>query len=126
MKIKTFVDFSLPGVFMPEHSVHEVESRDVDNLAIPKSAFAFKFYDVKYFDDDGDTLSSGQLNVSPRHYVNARKMTLENVMSEYPDAKILHSNMRCNDWDVVVLCRTGNFQPFGEGDVLLELESPTE
>lgn len=40
------------------------------------------------------------------------------------DKRILASNMRCNGWNRVILCGTGNWQPFTAEDQLLTEVAP--
>lgn len=117
MPTKTYVEFSYPGFFFSEYGVKEVLSRDVTELEIPESAFAFRFFDIVEGEVDGTPVKSGRLNVSALHYYGGRFMSLEEVAAEVPDSDILQDNMRINDWAQVIRCRTGNFQPFSSADI---------
>lgn len=116
---KTYVEFLLPGTFMPEMITREVVDRQVETLDIPKNAYAFSFYDVLSTEAEGELLESGELNKSGRYYVGARVLTLKEVEREYPNERILIDNIRFNHWDEIILCRTGNFQPPQDGDVFI-------
>lgn len=119
MITKTYVEFDLPGAFLSESSIREVASRDVTQLDIPPNAYAFRFYDIVTAVVDGAELRSQPINLSPRYFYGGRVMTRDEVVRELPDKKILLDNMRSNDWDRVIFCRTQNFQEFCAGDIYI-------
>ncbi len=121
-KLTTYVEFLHPGIFMSEESVKKVKSRDVLELKVPKTAFAFKFFGIKSTIVDGIKLTSERLNISPTYFFGGRIMTLDEVCKELPDARTLISNMKCNHWDRIIRCRTGNFQPFIKGFIFIDPE----
>jgi hypothetical protein len=122
----TYVMYLIPGSFMPEEVSRTVDKRDTDSAAkqAPAEAFAFYFYDVirqtVAVDGQDVTLSSRALNRSPRYYLDAVVLDADAVAALPGDHHILLSNMRANRWPRVVQCRTGNFQPLQDGDVVLQ------
>lgn len=120
-KKKTYVEFFFRGVLFDETSVREVQSRDVEKLEVPKNAFGFQFFDVLTTTQEGVELTSDRLNESPMHYYGGRIMTLEEVRAEMPDATTLISNMEGNGYDRVIRCTQGNFKPFEDGDIYVEI-----
>jgi len=117
---KTFVEFLYPGVMFDETSVSEVKTRDWKKLNVPERAFGFRFFDIMETEEDGVKLQSSRLNQSPIHYYGGRVMTIDEVREEMPEARILISNMECNNWHKVVCCRTGNFKPFENDDIFIQ------
>lgn len=126
MEIKTYVEFLYPGSFFSESSSLEVKDRDTINLKIPELAFCFYFYDVKEQEITTDwgeiqTLKSKMENVSGKYYIDGEVLTYEDVVkldSGSSQYRILLCNMKTNSILRVVLCRTGNIQPFEDSDLL--------
>ncbi len=121
---KTYVHFLSPGSFFPEESEIEVTDRDVDTLEIPNGCFAFNFFDIVEVtcqDDMGKVIKthSNPLNESSRYYVNGTIMTKEEIGTQEGFDSILFRNMESNGWEEIVKCKTGNFQPFNEGDSIV-------
>lgn len=120
-KVETYVEFFYPGVFFDESSVVKVSSRDTRKLRVPEQAFAFQFFDIMSTKENGVKMESKAINISPMFYYGGRVMTLNDVRKEMPEARILISNMRGNHWKKVIRCRTGNFKPFGDQDINIEV-----
>ena len=121
----TYIAYLTPGSFMSEESTRKVEKRnpEEDIKEAPEYAFAFFYFDivktsVKVGDEQVDT-SSGRRNISNRYYIDAEVLDLKAVEALEGDTEILIRNMKGNGYDQVVRCRTGNFQPLDEKDVLL-------
>lgn len=119
METKHYVTFLCPGAFFPEESTREITVRDPNRIDVPENCFAFEFYDVSRVEENGEILTGMPRNKTGRYYVDARILTQEDVEREFPDKTILLSNMRGNGWKHVVLCKTGNFQPFEQTDALI-------
>ena len=123
--IITYVTYLIPGSFFPEESTVTVESRDpVSALSkAPRASFAFYFYEVVHsivdFGGEAIDTASGRRNVSGRYYINAQLYIKEQVMALDGDHGTLIGDMERNGWDVLVLCRTGNWQPLTDRDQLL-------
>ncbi len=119
-EMKTYARFLFPGSFVSEESVKEVPSRNVAELDIPGNAFALQFFDqgTAVFNVDGHEVefTSKRINVSGNTYIGGLLMTLEEVRQRHPDKSNLIANMEGNGWNRVIQCRTGNFQPFEDGD----------
>lgn len=121
----TYVAYLLPGSFFSEESVHEVASRnpDEDIKNAHEYAFALFYFDivktiVKVGEERVET-SSGRRNISHRHYIGGEILDIEAVEALGSEYDTVVRNMKGNDWDKVIRCRTGNFQPFEDEDVLL-------
>jgi hypothetical protein len=118
----TYVAYLHPGSFLLEESVKPVDARNPQQQAndAPESAFAFFYFDIvsATVSVQGEPIgtSSDRLNISKTYYIDAKLLTSDEVAALPGDHNILLSNMRCNGWDPIVLCRTGNFQPFAEND----------
>jgi hypothetical protein len=117
----TYIAYQHPGSFLAEESVMPVGTRNPQQQAndAPDSAFAFYYFDVvtTIVNAGGELIntSSGRRNISNTYYIDAKLLTSDQVTALPGDNSILLSNMRGNKWDLIVLCRTGNFQPFIEG-----------
>lgn len=128
---KHMAKYLLPGAFFNESVSKEIPERTVEAAvaAAPKHAFAFEFYDVEEPDFDFDTtrfeVRPKALDRSPTHYIGGKVFNLIEI-EHMENVGVLASNMRANHWDEVVQCRTGNWQPFKDGDVLVEVGSGQE
>jgi len=124
--IQTYVRFWLPGAFFGEDYTRKVTGRSIEDITpLPCGTYAYEFYDVAttsiVYKGKRTVLDSKTINESGRFFPNAEVMTVEDVASKVPDSHILIDNMRGNQWSAVVLCRTGNFQPFETGDEVVAL-----
>jgi len=124
IETKTFVEFKYPGSFFSETSSKEVDDRDPGNVEVPEGAFAFTFYDqivgtAKSCGKD-HRVNSLPFNRSGVFYCGGEVLSLAQVKALPGDHSILVGNMERNKWEHVIKCRTGNFQPFENGDVFLE------
>jgi hypothetical protein len=118
-KVRTFIEFFYPGVFVDETSVKEVSSRDIKGVNVPQGAFGFIFFDVMSTKKGGVKMKSKRLNISPMYFYGGRIMTLAEVRREMPSERILIDNMEGNGLVRVIRCRTSNFKPFEENDVYI-------
>lgn len=127
----TYVTYLLPGAFLSEELTREVPSRDANEAArnAPPSAFAFTFHDVVSavvtVEGHEYTTRSVALNISPRYYIDAEVMDADAVAALPGDHRTLLLNMQ-GQWPLVVRCRTGNFQPFEDGDRLVSAKTDGE
>lgn len=131
---KTYVRYFMPGAFVSEEGTREVPERNPYQIAreLPADVFAFEFFDklvttVKDGDEEVQ-LASGERNRSGRFYIDAEKLTASDIASAAAvevlpgdRRRVLLSNMRSNGWDVMLRCRTGNFQPMQAGDSIITL-----
>lgn len=123
MMIKHYVEYFYPGMMFPETTAIETQSRDLDKAKLPDNAYAMRFYDTETIESEsGRSLESKPFNYSGMMY-EGELYTIEDVAEKVPNSLILQSNMRSNNWPVVVRTKKGNFQPFNEGDVLLNEKS---
>lgn len=121
----------LPGSFFSEDESRELPERTIEAAvaAAPEYAFAFKFYDTAILDFEFDAglwrvLPIPQ-NESGKHYIGGTVYTMDELRDlAYAEGKpgsydILISNVRQYDGKAI-RCRTGNWQPFEDGDVLVD------
>ncbi len=118
---KHYVEFDSPGSFFPESTSFEVSAWDVDEALthLPKAygkPFAFQFYTRTREDDAMDAETT---NRSKRYYLGGKVYKLHELPQD-DDHSILRSNIEGFKSDAIK-CSTGNWQPFREGDVLLEV-----
>lgn len=123
--VTSYVTYYFPGTFFSEESGRPVGSRDPRQAAVnaPETAFAFTFHDVATTTAEVDgqevKLASRAPNQSGRFYIDAEKLTADDVAAMGDDGRILLSNMRGNNWPVMLRCRTGNYQPLTEADQVI-------
>jgi hypothetical protein len=120
--VTTYVRYLYPGAFFSEDSAHAVSGRDPARVAreAPDGVFAFELYDVAAMTvtigGEQVEMKSRVLHKTGRYYINAEKLTAADVEALPGDHRVLADNMRCNGWDIMLRCRTGNYQPLQEGD----------
>ena len=121
---QTYIEFLYSGVLVSEISTYEVKTRDPSKVKVPENAFGFKFFDILSVIVDADgrkvELTSERINVSPMHYYGGTLHTVEELKREFPNARILISNIEDNGYERAIRCRTGNWQPFEKTDVFVE------
>ncbi len=117
--LKHFVEFSYPGIFVSEYSHEEIAERKPELVNVPEDAFAYRFYDQVQTIVDGELLTGERKNYSGITYFG-KVYTLEEVKAQFPEYTTLISNMKCNGWNRVVRTRKGNWQPFEDGDTVIE------
>lgn len=114
----TCVAYQHFGRFFWEESVKPVNAPNPQQQAndAPDSAFAFFYFDivtgVVNVEGERIKISSGRLNITKMYYIDAELLTSDQVAKLPGDHSILLSNMQGNGWDLIVRCRTGNFQLF--------------
>jgi len=116
---KHYIKFLHPGSFWPEETIIEIEDRS-KIPEVPKTAFAYEFFDMEETELDGEKLYGNRKNKSARTYLG-EVLTYEQVEKSVPDSRILLSNMKSNGWEKIVKTRMGNFQPLEEGDTVIIL-----
>lgn len=127
VSVKTFVEYMSPGIFMSEKYVSLVGSRDPRRDAgnAGRNVFAFRYYDLAETEAEVNgspvVLTSRQINNSGTYYINAQRLTRDDVRKLPGDHTILLKNMESNGWDAVWWCRTGNFQPCLDDDALVDV-----
>ena len=126
-EITTYVEYLYPGSLFSESSARVVSGRDPGRAAreAPESAFAFRFYDRAEagitVDGRPVMLRSAEFRATGRYYIDAEPLDAAAVAALPGDYSILLSNMRSNGWDVILRCRSGNFQPMRDGDTIVKL-----
>ncbi|MDB4984564.1 MAG: hypothetical protein JWM20_743, partial [Patescibacteria group bacterium] len=122
-KRKTYVEFEFPGSFLSETKVEETVTRTLEDVKVPKNAFSFLFFDILSTtvkaDGEDVELTSGRIKISPKHYYGGEVYTLAQMKEKFPNNRTLISNFEGNGWAKGILCRTGNWQVFGEEDTLV-------
>jgi hypothetical protein len=130
--VTTYVEYLYPGIVMSETSARPVTGRDPARAAreAPDGVFAFRFFDKASVTADvggeGVLLDSRPIRESGRYYIDAEKLSAEDVAALPGDHKILLSNMHSNGWAFVLRCCTGNFQPFNDGDSIVTVTPRAE
>ncbi len=122
--VKQMVEYVYPGIIVSESSSKQMSQRDPREAVImaPESSYAFRFYEVtKALDLGADfKVTPVARNHSAWHYIDGQIFTVADVEARQdPSDEILISNMKCNGYDRVVKCRTGNWVPMSEGDVVV-------
>ena len=119
------VTYYFPGSLFSEESTRTIDHRDPARAAddAPDGAFCFTLHDVEETPDLGPdfTVIPKPKNKTGRYYIGGEVFTVEQVEALDGDHDILAANMRCNGYEQVVRCRTGNWQPLEADDVVLEI-----
>lgn len=114
---KHYVEFLFPGTLFPEEQHKEIASRDA-KIRWPKGAYAYRIYDREEVRKGGETLVGKPRNFSNR-FVRGEVYTLDRILSEMPNEKILASNIQQYESKAAVKCVTGNWQPLFPDDVVV-------
>lgn len=134
VRTETRVRYYQPGILFPEETTRTaptgVDPADWARENAPYGAFAFTLSTVMTADPVPDGCG-GTFKVTPktvnetgRYYLGGRLFDRDEVAAlDQREHPALLANMRGNDWDTLILCSTGNWQPFTSGDVLLGAES---
>lgn len=123
--LTTVVTYDLPGFFVPEQFSRVVDMRDPRQAAksAPQNAYAFTFHAIVeatvLVEGQETTVRSKPINVSGRYFIDGERLNVHQVARLPGDYEVLLDNMRGNGWAHVVRCRTGNFQPFNDGDQII-------
>jgi len=119
--VEHFAEYWWPGFIVSEATEKKIKNRPKDEkkFAIPKGVFAYSFFDVKVISTGGNDFRSSHTNVS-QIYVEGVKLSLADVEEDYPDSKILISNMTINHIDFVVHTKFGQFLPYQKSWVVLD------
>lgn len=122
--------YFIPGLLFSEETTRILEARDPTEAAAkaPRSAFAFELYDVEEPDFDYDRerfdVVPKRQNVSGRYYLGGEVLTVAELKERFgddPAHRILIANIE-GSYPAAIRCRTGNWQPFEDGDTLLEVD----
>ena len=122
IKTKQYVEILYPGSFLPEEETRPIESRNPEAVlrSLSKRAFGFRFFERQETKAlDGEVLGGVARGYSPYFYVG-REFTTEEVVRLYPgdEHRTLRFNLTDNHCKRAVLCRTGNWRPLNDGDVV--------
>lgn len=125
-ELEYLATYLMPGAFFPEETTKRLDAYDPHEAAAkaPENAYCFTIAQRPKAPDLGpDFWVTGRIhNRSKRFYLGGR------VYAEPEVAALSHvqhpgllANMQGNHWSHMILCRTGNWQPFMDGDTLLEV-----
>lgn len=122
IELKTYVEFFMPGIMFPNTTIREVKDRNANALLVPPGVYKFVYFDMREITYLGDVYTSDKrLNVSGNYYIGGTVHTLDDIPNT-EQYRILLDNMRCNHWDRMIECSTGNWQPFNAGDIVIGVE----
>jgi hypothetical protein len=118
---KYYVEYLMPGIFMPESSMENIQESDMRSLEYikgraPEGAFAFIFKVRTEIVKDKEILVGRWKELRGRFYIGGTIYTLQQMKRIHSELTILISNMECNGWKKVIQCSTGNWQPFMKED----------
>lgn len=121
--VDTYVEFFFPGSLFAESTTKKVKTRDVSKIKVPKNAFRFRFFDKHIYSETIDEIelkNEKVTNESPVYYYGGKVYTIAELKREFPNEKTLIGNIESYKCKKAICCRTGNWQPFGETDILIE------
>lgn len=116
---KHYIEFYYPGAFFPENSIKEIKNRRTPRN-IPKSSYGFMYFDQEEFKLNDEILTGERKNKSGMTFLG-KKYTIEELKKDFPDHKILISNIENNGYQFAVKTRLGNWQPVGEIDKVIDI-----
>lgn len=138
MNVKSFVEFwsYQPGREPIKRTVPYIAG-DFSRVKIPSDVYRYTTFDI--FSEertlpngktwlDGSViytkktivLSSGRENVSPFIYCGGKIYTALEIQTNFPEQNDLLCQLKKNGIKKAILCRTGNWEPFHEGDLRLD------
>jgi hypothetical protein len=122
MMTRHYVTYYMPGTLMPETTSREVDSWD-SSMAREKALrtgwrrpFCFEFTTRERQDDEFDSRETAR---SKRFYLGGEVIALADIPAT-PEYSILRLNISAIPGQRAIKCITENWQPFFEGDTLLE------
>ncbi|MEZ6209409.1 MAG: hypothetical protein R3B64_02445 [Candidatus Paceibacterota bacterium] len=125
IRIKTFVEWTIPDVVQHTTITEEVENRDIENLELSSRSFRFKFFDVisTIVDIDGEKveLRSEKRNYSPDIYYNGELLTPEELRAKFPEQEAVARGAEKENCKILhYIAGRDRFQFFPEGAVFLK------
>jgi hypothetical protein len=123
METTVHAEYLSPGAFFPEESSKRLDAYDPDEALrkAPSDAYCFVLYRLAVPSVDLGPrfrIVSVRQDVSKRYYIGGKLFTVEEIEQLPGDNHLLASNISSYG-GMGILCRTGNWQPFNEGDMLL-------
>ena len=112
----TYVAYLLPGVFLSEESVKPIMVRNPQQQAddAPNNAFAFSYFDIvtTILDVEGEHIktSSSRRNISKTYYIDAELLNADQAVEQFGSQ--ISSRIDSEPGSGIVVCCTGNLQPF--------------
>ena len=126
----TLATFYEPGSFMSEETSRVVKTRDPNEIAkmAPERAFCFTIEDFveKTTTVDGENFKKTESVGGPsgRFYLGGNLYTVDELKAKFEgdrNKQTLISNIEGNGYPKAIHCRTGNWQPFTDQDVFLDI-----
>lgn len=109
--MKHFVKFFIPGSFVSETSIKEINNRN-DDIEIPNYVYGYMFYD--------ENENKQEINKTGMYYfgeiLTKEDIKLLNINNKYD---ITLSNMECNDINKIVKTKYGGIYPFKKSDICI-------
>lgn len=122
---RQYVEYMHPNrvfVLNPKTSVEEIKDRDPKRAlrALPEEAVGFRFFERTATVSEGRAVEGKPANYSGWYYVNARVLTLADVLREMSGEHAMIDNMIANKISKIVKTAGGNFYVLKEDDVILD------
>ncbi len=115
--LKHYVEYFYPGIMVSETSVKEIPERINGNIGFPERCFGYRFYDVEVIQLPNEELRGKRKNISGMYYCGV-EYSAEQIKINFPNERILLSNIRCNSYVRLVKTCMGNWQPLDDDDVV--------
>jgi len=113
-----WVEFVSPGLIVSETSEKQVADRDPKGVTLSGSQYGFRFFDILVTEVDGEVCRSRRLDISGWHF-SGEVYDLARIEAEYPDERILISNVKGNDIERVLKTPRGSWASMNAEDVVL-------
>ena len=116
---KHYIEFYFQGTIFAETSVKEIKDRN-EHITPPKGCYGYSFFDREEVSVNGEMLFGKPKNQSGTTFFG-EKYSLDEVKKQFPQEKILISNLESNDYKYVVKTIRGNWVFFNKGDKVKSL-----
>ena len=129
---KHFVTFLSPGTFMSEETELPIADWDIEeavkmskNITERHSAKPYGFYFTTRERKNYELDSRVTAKSKGVYYLGGKTLDADGVKREIPNCEILLSNMKNNNWPLVVVNDNSwrTIQPLRDGDVVLNMET---
>lgn len=114
-----YVEYLHFGLLFSETSRKKISDPDPKKVKQVDGAYGFRIIKQEQVLDGSGVFKGSQKYLPGEYYFNGAVYTLNQVKDQFPDEKILISNMECNNYKKVIKCGH-RFFPFDKNCKLVE------